>query len=140
MKINENTRKIASALWVLLLTLSPMATAMEEKGTDRSGLLRNNYATILREIEALTTRIHREVDKVLADYRRDTEEYHQRMGGKRGATTTQRQEQQRRPAETSSQQAQQRRDEEAHPSGTAAAGGRCSGESIRTTGVRVGDS
>jgi hypothetical protein len=84
MKRNANTRKIASALWVLLMTLSPMATAMQEKGRDRSGLSRNNYTTILREIEALTTRIHREVNKVLADYRRDTEEYHRRMGGRRG--------------------------------------------------------
>jgi hypothetical protein len=63
-------------------------SAMEDKGRVSSGLPRNNYETILQEIEELTARIHAEVEKVLADYRRDTEEYHRRMGLKMEATTT----------------------------------------------------
>ena len=47
-----------------------------------------NYADILEEIEALTARIHAEVNKVLADYKRDTAEYHRRMGWTKEATTT----------------------------------------------------
>ncbi len=47
-----------------------------------------NYADILEEIEALTARIHAEVNKVLADYKRDTAEYHRRMGWVKEATTT----------------------------------------------------
>jgi hypothetical protein len=47
-------------------------------------LSRNHYKTILQEIEELTARIHREVDQVLADYKRDTAEYHRRIGAKEG--------------------------------------------------------
>jgi hypothetical protein len=87
-KRNKNTRKIVSALSALLISTLPDTGAMEggEKKAS-SALPRNNYKTILREIEALTSRIHTEVDKVLADYRRDTAEYHRRMKVK-GETTT----------------------------------------------------
>jgi len=49
-----------------------------------AGAMERHYDQILREIEELTARIHREVDKVLADYKRDTAEYHRRMGVKKG--------------------------------------------------------
>ncbi len=75
MKRNTNTRKIACSLFMLLIFTSHDTSAME-----------NNYHKILQEIKELTTRIHREVDRVLADYRRDTAEYHRRMGIMRGQT------------------------------------------------------
>jgi hypothetical protein len=71
-------RKIVNVSLALLISISQGASAMER-----------DYHKILQEIEDLTSRIHAEVDRVLADYRRDTEEYHRRMGAaKRTATTT----------------------------------------------------
>lgn len=89
MKKNKNIRKIAKASLALLISVSYGASAAEEVKIDAPpGLSRNNYEIILQEIEELTERIHREVNKVLADYKRDTEEYHRRMGVKRGAGTS----------------------------------------------------
>jgi hypothetical protein len=51
---------------------------------DASGQPRNHYERILQEIQELTARIHQEVDQVLEAYKRDTAEYHRRMGAKGG--------------------------------------------------------
>ena len=91
MRKNINLSKIANTSLALLITASHIATAMEEnsKGEIPPALSNtNNYNKILQEIEALTARIHAEVDKVLTDYKRDTQEYHRRMGFKRDAATT----------------------------------------------------
>ena len=77
MKIYEINRKVTVASLAFLISASHVVSAMEN---DITGPLRNNYETILREIEELTARIHREVNQVLADYKRDTAEYHRRMG------------------------------------------------------------
>jgi hypothetical protein len=84
MRKNINMSKIANISLALFISISHGASAMEGDTPegDSLGLPRNNYKTILREIEALTARIHREVDQVLADYKRDTEEYHRRMGAR----------------------------------------------------------
>ena len=83
MKNNANLRKAVNVSLALLISASHAAGAMEGD-CQREGppglSSRNNYETILREIEELTARIRAEVDKVLADYRRDTAEYHRRMG------------------------------------------------------------
>jgi len=72
-------RTIANASLALLMTVSYRGTAMEETLVSLESS-RNNYEIILREIEELTARIHREVDQVLEAYKRDTAEYHRRMG------------------------------------------------------------
>ena len=77
MKRNTNTCKIASSLLALLISTLHGADAMER-----------DYHKILEEIEQLTARIHAEVDQVLANYKRDTAEYHRRMGAKRETRTT----------------------------------------------------
>ena len=97
MKKNKNIRKIAKASLALLISVSYGASAMEtDQVVSGDGLTTpvlseqpegaSHYEKILKEIEELTERIHREVNKVLADYKRDTEEYHRRMGVKRTAT------------------------------------------------------
>jgi hypothetical protein len=55
-----------------------------QEGEGASGQPRNHYETILQEIQELTARIHQEVDQVLEAYKRDTAEYHRRMGAKGG--------------------------------------------------------
>jgi hypothetical protein len=80
---------------VIKITLSALALTasipLRGEAAEREQRFRNpaiqNYQTMLKEIEALTARIHREVDQVLADYKRDTAEYHRRMGIKRGVAT-----------------------------------------------------
>jgi hypothetical protein len=79
MKKYINIRNITNFSLALLICISRGANAMEDT-TEVPNMTRNNYATILQEIEELTKRIHAEVDKVLSDYRRDTEEYHRRLG------------------------------------------------------------
>ena len=64
-----------------------MTTAMEDTEKVSSAPL-TNYHIILEEIKELTARIHREVNQVLADYKRDTAEYYRRMGNTRRITTT----------------------------------------------------
>ena len=90
MKRNINRRKIRNLSLALLIFISQGARAMERAETTEASQQapKNNYETILREIEELTARIHREVNQVLADYKHDTEEYYRRMGVKRGAVTT----------------------------------------------------
>jgi hypothetical protein len=99
MKKNKNIRKIAKASLALLISVSYGASAMEmDQVVSGDGLTTpvlseqpegaSHYEKILKEIEELTARIHREVDKVLEDYKRDTEEYHRRMSVKRGAGTS----------------------------------------------------
>ena len=79
---------IKITLSALALTASiPVRGEAAEREQRARNIPRHNYQTILEEIEALTARIHREVDEVLANYRRDTAEYLRRMGG-RGRTAT----------------------------------------------------
>jgi hypothetical protein len=88
MKKIINICKVAAASLALLISASHVASAAESG--ERQALLEppiNNYHKILEEIEALTARIHAEVDQVLAAYRRDTAEYHRRMGIRQRTTT-----------------------------------------------------
>ncbi len=74
MKRNINRCKIRNLSLALLIFISQGARAMERAETTEASQQapKNNYETILREIEELTKRIHAEVDKVLPDYKRDT--------------------------------------------------------------------
>jgi hypothetical protein len=99
MKKNRSIYKVVCASLLFLISPSHIVSAMEGENTeDLSNDFKNLFSTktqtvpdynkILEEIEELTKRIHAEVDKVLADYRRDTEEYHRRMGITRGTATS----------------------------------------------------
>lgn len=82
--------KITLSVLAIIASISTEGKASEDHGKEAlasESTSQHNYQRILREIEALTARIHREVDKVLEDYKRDTAEYRRRMEG-RGRTTT----------------------------------------------------
>jgi hypothetical protein len=88
----KNIQKMMLAL-ATSISLFSITEGMEEvgadlapKGSKSSIKMLHNYETILEQIKELTARIHDEVDKVLADYKRDTAEYHRRMESTRRKT------------------------------------------------------
>jgi hypothetical protein len=86
MKRNANFCKVVSASVALLASASPVVYAMETPAlvpSDKPETLRDHdyYKQELQKLEESTRRIHTEVDRILAEFRRNMEEYRKHTRG-----------------------------------------------------------
>src|SRR5271166_2458360 len=78
MKRNVNIFKVASLSLVFLILASPIASAMDiEEGKFPSGSLKDQdyYDKELQKLKDLNVWIHNEVDRILADFKQNREDY-----------------------------------------------------------------